>query len=554
MTIYHFKHQITHPDKNVSDKVNFFADIFDFTLINYGRPKFQELENHKSLLEKIKFQLDNFSQHSQQYIKHYFKNGYLTKKDLLINEYYSDDWKKINVLKQNVFSDFTNSVKRNELKSEIESVIKKLDASLFENALNNLISAILCKHPLNKHNHINIFQYYTPIIVSEFIFAGFPKKDLQKLFDKILAKDVEFVNNKVRTDAPLPQSLLEIKNNPQNEPDVFYNAVNDFLKNRSLKQQFEGIYNLFKNSLKDKTYLFRLSNVNSFKPISLNYDGVIFSNQFRKKYVKRGNTRKEYREFFNGKGKLFAQVTIKENNDEVGKTNAILKISNALNYLNVTLEKEANIEVDDFIIKDDDNNVRHTGFTKIIHPEDTKKFDEHNAYEILNRDNDYLIERFLKLDSIYFQALNSDLKEIKVVNYWRYIESFFEAENYNSEAIKKTVSKILSQNVISTFAINHFNLAGQVLNTAYFRPIKSIHDKSGRNAFLNITDDELRNLLQPKLIDNINFKRLKEVISHPYITKEMEWFVATSNEEKTKLAYNFFLISSMKYMTLERNL
>lgn len=54
MTRYHFKHQITHPDKNVSEKVNFFADTFYFTLLNYGSPKFHELENHKSLLEKIK--------------------------------------------------------------------------------------------------------------------------------------------------------------------------------------------------------------------------------------------------------------------------------------------------------------------------------------------------------------------------------------------------------------------------------------------------------------------------------------------------------------------
>lgn len=100
--------------------------------------------------------------------------------------------------------------------------------------------------------------------------------------------------------------------------------------------------------------------------------------------------------------------------------------------------------------------------------------------------------------------------------------------------------QILSRNVISTLAINHFNLACQVLNTAYFSQIKSIHDKSGSNGILNITDDELRNLLQPKTIENINFIRLKEVISHPYITKEMEWFVTTTNDQKTELAYNFY--------------
>jgi hypothetical protein len=541
MTTYHFKNQITHHDIIVADKVNFFADYFEFTLINYGRPNFVNLENHKSLLEKIKFQLDNYSIHSQQYIKHYFKNNYLTKKDWLIKEYYSEEWQKINTIKQDVLTDFSNSTKRDELNKEITKFLKKLDETLFENALNNIISAILCKHPLHKHNHIAIFQYHTPIILCEFIFSGFPKKDLQKLFDKILSKEVELSNNKVRTDAPLPQSLLELKQNPENKSEIFYNAASDYLKNRTLKQQFEGIYYLFKNSLKDKTYLFRLANVNAFRPVSLNYNGVIFSNQFRKKYVTRGSTRKEYREFFNGKGKLFAQVTIKENNDDVGKTNATLKINNALNYLNTILEKEARIELDDFIIKDDDNNVRHTSWTKIIHPEDAVKFDEYNAYQILNKKGNSLTEKYLKLDPIYFQALNSDLKEIKIVTYWRFMEAFFEAEDFKSEAIKKTVSKILSQNSISDFALNYFNLACQVLNTAYFRPIKSVHDKSGINHFLNITDEELRTLLHPKLISNINFKRLKEVINQPYIAKQMEWFLSTSKEEKIKVAHNFYI-------------
>ena len=101
----HFTHQITHSSKIVSDKVNFFADIFDFILLNYGQVGFWELENHKSLLEKIKFQLDNFTKHSKQYINHYFQNEYLEKKDLLIKEYYSSEWQKICKLKKDVETD-----------------------------------------------------------------------------------------------------------------------------------------------------------------------------------------------------------------------------------------------------------------------------------------------------------------------------------------------------------------------------------------------------------------------------------------------------------------
>jgi len=441
----HFTHQITHTSIIISDKVNFFADVFDFTLLNYGQQGFQELENHKSLLEKIKFQLDNFTQHSKQYINHYFGNNYLEKQDWLIKEFYSSEWQSICIYKKEFQADFSNSSKRSLLNQEITSLIHKLDETLFENAKNKIIDAIMCKHPLEKHNHIQIFQYYTPIIVSEFIFAGFPKNDLQELFDKILTKEVKFKNSKVHTDAPLPQSLLEIKNNSDNSPELFYNAVNDYLKNRTLKQQFEGIYYLFKNSLKSKTYLFPLVNVNAFKPITLTYNGVMFSNEFRKNYVKRGSTQKAYRDFFNGKGKLFAEVSINENNDEVGKSNAILKINNALNFLNSTLDKKARIEIDDYIIRDNDNNLRYKNSLKVIHPKDKKKFLRNNAYEMLSSNTDNLTAKFLLLDTIYFQAENDERIESKVVNYWRYIESFFEAEDYNSKSVMEIVSRIVSK-------------------------------------------------------------------------------------------------------------
>jgi hypothetical protein len=96
---YHFKHQITHTDPSISNKVNFFADCFDYILKNYGKPTFPELENHKSVLGKIKFQLDNFSSFAPKYINHYFRNSYLTKKDPIIEQYYLKDWAGINSLK-----------------------------------------------------------------------------------------------------------------------------------------------------------------------------------------------------------------------------------------------------------------------------------------------------------------------------------------------------------------------------------------------------------------------------------------------------------------------
>src|SRR6267154_5993321 len=88
LNMYHFKNAITHPDSQVADKANFFADYFEFVAADLGKVGAFELENHKSLLEKILTQLENHTLHSKQYINHYFTNPYLSKKDPLIKEYY----------------------------------------------------------------------------------------------------------------------------------------------------------------------------------------------------------------------------------------------------------------------------------------------------------------------------------------------------------------------------------------------------------------------------------------------------------------------------------
>jgi len=77
-----------------------------------------------------------------------------------------------------------------------------------------------------------------------------------------------------------------------------------------------------------------------------------------------------------------------------------------------------------------------------------------------------------------------------------------------------------------------------VLITAYN---KTRIDGGGINHFLNITNNELMALLQIEKIANINFKRLSEVIHHPYISKQIEWFLNTSKESKIDLTCKFYL-------------
>lgn len=53
--MYHFKNSITHESKCVSDKVNFFADYFEFGIMNLGNFDGIELENHRSVRSVINY-------------------------------------------------------------------------------------------------------------------------------------------------------------------------------------------------------------------------------------------------------------------------------------------------------------------------------------------------------------------------------------------------------------------------------------------------------------------------------------------------------------------
>lgn len=375
---YHFSNQIINPEQLVADKVNYFADVFDYILSYLGKPTFPNLENHKSLLEKIRFQLDNFSSYSAKYIHYYFKNKYLSSKDPLISEFYKKEWQSINFLK-------IGGIQKNRRKllKGINQLITKFDKSLFINALSKIIDCLISISKLENDRITYKLEYYTPIIVSEFIFSGFPKKDLEKLFDKILSTKVEIQNNKVKTDIPLPGSLLKLKYKTIDKPEVFYNKINNYLKTRTLQQQFEGIYHLYKNSLKEKTFIFYMNNIRALRPIDIQIGDVRFSNQIRKENITKKVINKEYRTFFNEKGKLFVQTTLNENNDLMGKEKAVRRINIAINYLNACIDKKAYLYQDDFIVKDSDQNIRHKSILIPLHSDELEKLATDNVYDIL---------------------------------------------------------------------------------------------------------------------------------------------------------------------------
>ncbi|MBL7844219.1 MAG: hypothetical protein JNK44_10180 [Cyclobacteriaceae bacterium] len=520
--MYHFKSAITHPEKLIADKANYFADIFDFVAADLGKLGTAELETHKSLLEKILTQLDNHTTHSKRYITHYFSNPYLSGKDQLIKEYYSKEWRLINDAKKKYFQD-------NEPKFLMETIqpfIEKLNDSLFKNVLNEVVTAILCKYPLSKHNHVKIFEYCTPLLVSEFVLAGFNNKDLSELFRRIFERDIQIDGTKVKTLAPLPSELIELKADSAK----FFEAASDYLKNRSLKQQFEGIFHLFKNSLKERTIIFPLANISAYKPLTLEHDLAVFSNELRKKYVNRGD-RREFTSFFTGRGRMFVSLSVRKGDKPTTLAQAIRNAQIGLNYFNATLKANAQLVTTDCIICDDGNCIRETVSPRVIHDTASKLFNDGKSINYLQGVNSRLARRIISSDVIYFQGLGAHHNEEKLVNLWRYLESFFDETNYKAEDVKKQVGRILSLASLESFAFVNFNLAHHVLYPPYW----GLKPES-----FGVTREELWKLLHPGLVVNSNFKRMAEIIHHPYVSRQLKWQIETTVKRKIAHANNFY--------------
>lgn len=524
---YTFIHQITNSNKIIQDKVNFFADIFEYNSQYVGNLRMNHLENHRSLLIKINFQLENYTIYSQKYIEYYFSNIYLKKSDLLIKEFYFEEWKEINELKYKFDSNRKDEASRKKLIKSISELISKLEKTLFKNSLDRVISIIQCNYPLEKHNHVELIQYYTPILVSEFMLYGFAKKDLQTIFSKILSRDLKIENKKVETDIPLPKNILELKYNQNDEESAnqFYKAVENYLRNRTLKQQFEGIYNIFQFSQTKKTYLFRISNIIANADFNFKYSGVRISNQFRSEYITKRRINKLYREFFYGKGQLFAEVSIMANNNDMGLLKSKEKVNKALKYLSAFHNKTSEIEPGNYIIKDIDNNLRHKSMSNNLHPHDYKSLNEYDISKRFGDKKNLVIIKFINLESIYIDAKTAIQKEMQLVNYWRYIESFFEYENYDAKKIMNDISRVLSKHSLIIFKLNCINHAQRIFYNDVFRSESS--NKNFRILFEN-------GISKKQII------KLQKATNHPFISEELNWLIDTDDNSKENEACKFY--------------
>ena len=315
-------HQITHDNKLVAEKVNFFSDYFTYVKNNIGKSFFLPLENHLSIIEKIIFQIETNPKNNIKYINNYINNPLLRKNNKYFKQYknynqiinyfskYNKTENKKDWIKNN--PDFLKSLKR--FKTELKKI-------MFKKALKEIISFLKCPHKLTYH--INDIIYNTNILVSELILNSDAKDDIN-IFSKILSKDLETF--------PFPKNIKTKKNKTL------------FLKNLTFDEQLNGIYNWFKEKGVNEYFIFKAFDVDAEKDFKFKYNDVTFYSLNHQKLTKLKKliNKEFFKDFFDDNNAIIASVRVKYSNNSYGKLLALNKINNAIKYLNISLNTNFN--------------------------------------------------------------------------------------------------------------------------------------------------------------------------------------------------------------------
>lgn len=145
--------------------------------------------------------------------------------------------------------------------------------------------------------------------------------------------------------------------------------------------------------------------------------------------------------------------------------------------------------------------------------------------------NNPLAVKAITIDKIYFQALGAANDEDKVIHFWRYLESYFDYIGYKASDIMEKVSTVLALGSNISYIYFVHNLAWYILDG------DGVHFD---HKYFSISKEELNEHRANKSIHEIKFYRLREIINHPYITNQLDWFITSSDVDKIREAKAFW--------------
>src|SRR5690554_2290541 len=415
---------ITHKNEIIDQKAKVVYDYFHYFLSEneYLSLQNQPLDNHISILQKIDFRLSNTSLEpsSKIVITRLMDNDLFNLKTDIISR--KGKVKTIiNKIKGN------NTCKNIDLlliKANVKEAAIILNGSYdFDNTeylelcVDNIIFYLSCGCEYSKHKKEII--YFTKLIASEFLRLGFSIKELtgvNGIFNRLLSKEiiVDEKTENLHSRFPLGPDIEKKRGEKH-----FKKIVEDFLENRTLKEQFKGIENYVKKDSVEYIFIVRVKNASVFEDLKIAYKNVkiVSSAHIIAMGEGLGEEQKErLRNFIKPKSCIYFKIPIKHKSFDSAVHLAFKEAENTLSYLSYPKPLRGEIDKSD-IIRIYNNNFGWKRKRESLVVSNDRKYDLDNLELNMKLNNE-----LSRLDILYYRSFTNRLLEDKVLNAWRYLE------------------------------------------------------------------------------------------------------------------------------------
>lgn len=499
-----------HPKKNVKEKYEFFADSIENVTDIIGKTPNHPIENHLSLLEKIKFQFDNnYESYQNKYVKNYLRNRLFSNNDFYLNSRKGNSLKSL-LQNKNNFDDLKKAISK-EISYQAKSMLKNYVLEVGNIIANDSIS------PKSSRNSI---EYYSNLIVSEYIFEGFTRKDIHNI----------------------PNLILSGKTRDGNRPNCFVKKSN--WRKANARTQLLRIQKLCYSEKLSLQYTFRIKNIICKDNFYYKYNNVtIVGNQSK---ILQKVIPKRYREEFINYTGAFSIQTIKTNSLYSGFDKSKAEVSKTLDFLNVVHTGHASLDMDNYHIYNLDVNQGQKNWknlnTFLTEKKTESRKDQFDIEAIFPKQlSTKRIQELLLLDKLFYKARQEPDLEEKTVIFWRYLESLF---NYHSKKSAKVsekseyIIKRISRILITREFQNFYNLVTVgLLNTAMNFPSRQnlttkdvYRDYLINNRHFNFEAYKTSNFAKKHLFLSREIDKVTKYKKTVELTKAYEYYTTTLKE------------------------
>lgn len=488
-------HNYLHDNQIIHEKVIYFADHIQYANALMGKISALQLENHKSLLEKIIFQIDHNLKKCIPYIETYLKNPLITAKDdYLFDKFFNNEKKGIN---QFSHLKLGNHTRRDDILFEIKKESQELLQAIGENILQYYVTDL---RTLIEDENIRLsepakkkIRYYAHLIVTEYIFQGFDQEDIQHLIKRVVSGKIE--DNYPQRIKPIPES----KN--------FFDRLVQYPFTEKMELRYIArIENIEASPDTDKQY----KDLRILHPQGEILKGLFADNFYQG--LKEEQIFNQNQSFLKEKT-LIVLFELSTNSYLEGKRIFFDELESLVNYVNGLYKATAYVDYSQVCVLNLKNNSGVLNWTRTDYM--AKMNDDFEKYSLFANQNNYnnlkktkAGEKILQTENLFLRTLISKDSREKITAYWRYLESLFDYEAGNKAIeIRKKISSILLNDEEDSFKIELGLLLQNSLNNNGFRVGQDINPITFKKYFGGIG----------KLIDVDKLSDHEDVLKRPFL-------------------------------------